>query len=79
MSETNPPTWDPDAIDWEEVARVRKMTGIERVIASLRLQEMGRKMSMQGIRREHPEADEAEVMRLYRERLALCERLESLW
>ncbi len=71
--------FDPDAIDWDDVRRSRQIPGMQRVIASLRLQEMGRKLAMQAIRRQHPEADEAEVMRIYREWLARSEELDALW
>ncbi|MGB9624315.1 MAG: hypothetical protein ACPMAQ_05580 [Phycisphaerae bacterium] len=79
MAEKEIPIWDPDAIDWEDVRRSRQTPGMQRAIASLRLQEMARKMTMQAIRRQHPGADEAEVMRIYREWLARFAGLDALW
>mgnify|MGYP005836388609 CR=1 FL=1 len=71
--------YDPGAINWDDVRRSRAIPGMQRVIASLRLQEMGRKMTMQAIRRQHPGADDEEVMRIYRQWLARKSELDALW
>jgi hypothetical protein len=71
--------FDPDGIDWEQVRGLRRMPGMEKVLSSLSLQGLAREFCLMGIRRQYPGADEAEVMRLYRERLQLAQRLESLW
>ena len=48
------------------------MTREQRVTVALRLHELACEMARLGIRRQHPEADAAQVERLLRERLALA-------
>ncbi len=79
MAENEIPVWHPEAIDWDDVRRSRQIPGMQCVIASLCLQEMGRRMTMQAIRRQHPDADEAELMRIHREWLARSAELDALW
>jgi hypothetical protein len=58
-------------IDWEEIDRWRHVPGPEKVLIGLRLQELARQLALAGIRHQHPEADEREVLRLLRERMEL--------
>jgi hypothetical protein len=68
------PQFDP--YYWEEVQRARTMPAEEKLLAGVRLFELSSRLMMDGIRSEHPEADEQEVRRLLDERLALVRRLE---
>ncbi len=58
-----------------QLERYRAMTPEERVDVALRLHELACEMGRLGIRRQHPDADEAEVNRLLRERLELAGRI----
>jgi len=69
MSETNPPTWDPDAIDWEDIERVSGMTPMERIIGSLQLQKRSREFALMGIRQQNPDVGEEEIIRMLDERM----------
>lgn len=62
----------PQAALAAQIARYREMTCEQRVGLALRLHELACDMARLGIRRQNPEADEAEVARLLRERLALA-------
>ena len=62
----------PQAALEAQLARYREMTGEQRVAVALRLHELACDMARLGIRRQHPEADAAQVERLLRERLALA-------
>ena len=77
MSDGNPapeqqPTRRYPPIDWEEVEEWRQMSGEEKVLISLRLRGLARMLCLAGIRHQHPEASEEEVLRLFDERLKLC-------
>jgi hypothetical protein len=58
----------------EQIKRYRLMTGEQRLAIALRLHEMACNVAREGIRRQHPDADEAEVERLLRGRLELARR-----
>ncbi len=58
-----------------QIERYRAMTTEERVAVALRLHELACDMARLGIRQQHPDADEAEVDRLLRERLTLARAL----
>ena len=60
-----------DALD-EQVRRYRQMTGEQRLAVALDLHEMSCDIARQGIRRQHPDADDAEIERLLRRRLELA-------
>ena len=55
-----------------QLERYRSLKPVERVDVALRLHELACEMTRLGIRRQHPEADEAEVNRLLRQRLELA-------
>lgn len=55
-----------------QIARYREMTCEQRVGIALRLHELACEMARLGIRRQHPNAGNAEVNRLLRERLELA-------
>lgn len=54
----------------EQIKRYRRMTGEQRLTIALDLHELSCEIAREGIRRQHPKADAAEVERL------LCHRLE---
>jgi hypothetical protein len=54
-----------------QIARYREMTCEQRALIALRLHEMACEMARLGIRRQHPQADAAEVEQLLRRRLEL--------
>ncbi len=56
----------------KQIDRYRRMTGEQRLAIALDLHEMSCDISRAGIRRQHPEADAAEVERLLRQRLRLA-------
>ena len=55
-----------------QIERYRRMTGEQRLAIALELHEMSCDIAREGIRRQHPEADAAEVERLLRQRLELA-------
>ena len=56
----------------EQIKRYRRMTGEERLKVALELHDMSCEIARQGIRRQHPNAGEAEVESLLRARLKLA-------
>jgi hypothetical protein len=56
----------------EQIKRYRRMTGEQRLTIALELHEMSCDVAREGIRRQHPEANAAEVERLLRHRLELA-------
>jgi hypothetical protein len=61
----------PEAALQQQIARYREMTCEQRVLVALRLHAMACHMARLGIRRQHPEADDAKVNELLRRRLEL--------
>ena len=59
------------ALDFQ-IERYRKMTGEERLGIALDLHELSCDVAREGIRSQHPNADEREVARLLRKRLELA-------
>ena len=56
----------------KQIERYRQMTGEQRLALALDLHEMSCDIAREGIRRQHPHADAAEVERLLRHRLELA-------
>ena len=56
----------------KQIERYRRMTGEQRLAIALDLHEMSCEIAREGIRRQHPEADAAEVERLLRHHLELA-------
>lgn len=56
----------------KQIERYRSMTGEQRLAIALELHAMSCDIAREGIRRQHPEADAAEVERLLRHRLELA-------
>jgi Rv0078B-related antitoxin len=55
-----------------QVRMYRRMTGEQRLALALDLHELSCDIALEGIRRQHPQADAAEVERLLRKRLELA-------
>ena len=55
-----------------QIERYRQMTGEQRLAIALELHELSCNIAREGIRRQNPNADEAEVERLLRRRLELA-------
>jgi hypothetical protein len=66
-----------DAIFRERVRRAREMSPEEKLMAGPRLFDMACKVMADGIRDQYPDADEEQVQKILRERLALTRRLEG--
>ncbi len=62
----------PQAALDEQIERYRRMTGEQRLAIALDLHELSCDMAREGIRRQYPKADAAEVERLLRQRLELA-------
>ena len=62
----------PEAATEMQIERYRQMTGEERLRLGFELFEFACNVAREGIRSQHPDADEAEVNRRLRERLALA-------
>ena len=58
----------------EQIERYRRMTGEQRLGIALELHESSCNVAREGIRRQNPGADEAEVERLLRRRLELVQQ-----
>ena len=65
----------PQAALAAQIERYRQMTREQRVAIALGLHELSCDMARMGIRRQHPNADEAEVNRHLRKRLELAQTL----
>ena len=63
---------NPERAFQEQLERYRRMTGEQRLALALELHELSCNMAREGIRRQNPGADEAEVERLLRRRLELA-------
>ncbi len=62
------------AVDYQ-IERYREMSGEERLAIALDLHELSCDIAREGIRAQHPGADDAEVERLLRRRLELARAL----
>ena len=62
----------PQAALDEQIERYRRMTGEQRLAIALALHQMSCNIAREGIRRQHPDADESQVERFLRERLELA-------
>jgi adenylosuccinate lyase len=63
---------EPATASAKQIQFFRGMTGEQRLMIALELHELSRDVAHDGIRRQHPEADAAEVERLLRHRLELA-------
>ena len=67
---------DPQAVLEEQIAAYRRMTGEQRLGIALDLHELACDLARAGIRARNPDADDAEVERQLRSRLALGRQLQ---
>ena len=63
----------PEALE-KQIECYRRMTGEQRLGIALDLHELSCEVAREGIRRQHPQANPAEVERLLRQRLSLARR-----
>jgi len=56
----------------KQIELYRRMTGEQRLAVALELHELSCNIAREGIRRQHPDADAAEVERLLHRRLELA-------
>jgi hypothetical protein len=61
-----------EAASNKQIERYRQMTGEQRLAIALELHEMSCNIAREGIRRQNPNADAAEVERLLRHRIELA-------
>lgn len=66
-----------DALYREEVAAARRLSPGEKLLAGPRLFDYACRITMAGIRHQHPDANEDRLREILRERLALARRLEN--
>ena len=66
-----------DELYRDRVRRARAMTADEKLAAGPALFEYACEITMDGIRQQHPQADETDVRRILAERLALRRKLEE--
>jgi hypothetical protein len=62
----------PDEALRKQIERYRQMTGEQRLALALELHELSCNVAREGIRRQNPDANEAEIERLLQERLRLA-------
>jgi hypothetical protein len=67
-----------NALDREEIERARAMPPEEKLLAGPRLFDMACRVMEEGIRNERPDADDAEVLEIIRQRVALYRKLEQM-
>ena len=65
-------TKNPERALDEQIERYRRMTGEQGLALALELHELSCNVTREGIRQQHPDADEAEVERQLRQRLELA-------
>ena len=63
---------NPERALQEQIEAYRRMTGEQRLAIALELHELSCNVARDGIRHQHPQADDAEVERLLRQRLQLA-------
>jgi len=62
---------------WEEIREAQAMSAEDRILAGPRLFDVATRICKDGIRAQFPNADDAEVSRIFRKRLALQEKIEQ--
>jgi len=73
---STPQPWDPCAIDWAEVEELRRESGEERILLSLRLNALTRELALAGIRDQYPGLDDEAIERLLAEQDEILRRLD---
>ncbi len=76
LAESAPRPLTPARMFWEEIREAQAMSIEDRILAGPRLFDVATRICKDGIRAQFPNADEAEVSRIFRKRLALQEQIE---
>jgi hypothetical protein len=63
---------------WEEIERSRRMTPEQRFQGTLEMIDLVHELRMAGIRRDFPNADDAEVLAILRKRIEVAEGLNAV-
>ena len=63
---------------WEEVERSRRMTPEQRFLGTLDMIDLVHELRVAGIRRDFPNADDAEVLAILRKRIEVAEELGAV-
>lgn len=66
-----------DAIDREKIRRAAAEDPGRKLLAGMELYDLARSFMLAGIRMQHPEANEQEVRRLFRQRLEIARKSEE--
>ena len=66
-----------DELYRDKIATARAMSPTDKLLAGARLFDFACRATMCGIRHQHPEADDQQVLDILRQRLALARRLEQ--
>lgn len=66
-----------DQLYREEIARAREQTPAERFAGAFEITDFAFGIMESGIRAQHPDADDAEVLRIARKRLAICRAMDE--
>lgn len=67
-----------DQLYREEILRARAQTPQQRLAGAFEMAPLAHSFMYAGIRHQHPDADDAELLRLARERIAKIRRLDEL-
>ena len=68
----------PTTATHKQIEHYRRMTGEQRIAVALGLHELSCNVAREGIRRQNPNADEAEVERLLRRRIELVNSVKQI-
>lgn len=66
-----------DSILLEKIRKTRAMRGEDRILAGPRLFDYACRIALDGLRRQFPDATDAELREILRKRLALARRIEG--
>jgi hypothetical protein len=63
---------------WDEIERSRKLSGSERMSASLQLFDEAARRMLAGVKHQHPGMSDEDALRMRNERIDRIRRVESL-
>lgn len=66
-----------DELYWDKVRAARAMSPEDKLFSGARLFDFACRITADGIRSQYPDADEARVQEILRDRVALARRLEN--
>ena len=67
-----------DASFWEEVERSRRMTLQQRFLGTLEMIDMTRRLNVDGIRHQFPDADETRIREILLQRYRIARELDAI-